>query len=340
MQFDRHGNRVWRQAKALLDSEHTRRAVGEVAVPYGGCSEPTNVAAGGQDCPIRFRCVGCGHFSTDISYLPDLERYLTDLLRHRERLAATLDTDEWAKSEAMPSDEEIKRIRRLIDRMKGDLDELTDEERAQIEEAVGDVRRGRAKIVGLGIPRIRQPLPDLRAHRMTSSNPMIEGRRADSARRRQRVIKAINTASTSGEETSVSAIARAAGVDRTFLYRHADLLGQIHAAQASPTSADGGGPAVNRVSLQADLANAQGQITRQAARIRQLEKKLSELLGEQAWRESGLGAPDDIEQLKRRITDLEQQVVDLTGQLEERDKELDAARAANRELIANLNRKI
>jgi septal ring factor EnvC (AmiA/AmiB activator) len=172
-----------------------------------------------------------------------------------------------------------------------------------------------------------------------TSNPMIEGRRADSARRRQRVIKAINTASSSAGEISVSAIARAAGVDRTFLYRHPDLLGQVHAAQASPAAADGAGPTVSRVSLQADLANAHGQITRQTARIRQLEKKLSELLGEHAWRESGLGAPADLDQLQRRITDLEQQVVDLRSQLEERDQELDAARTANRELIANLNRR-
>jgi len=33
--FDRHGNRIWREAAALLDSEHARYAVGEVAVPYG-----------------------------------------------------------------------------------------------------------------------------------------------------------------------------------------------------------------------------------------------------------------------------------------------------------------
>lgn len=168
---------------------------------------------------------------------------------------------------------------------------------------------------------------------------MIDGRRADSARRRQRVIRAIHTASTNCTEISVSAIARAAGVDRTFLYRHADLLGQIHAAQANPAAAEGGGPAVSRASLQADLANAHGQLTRQAAHVRQLEKKLSELLGEQAWRESGLGAPTDINQLQRRITDLEQQVVVLKGQLEERDQELAAARTANRELIANVNRR-
>jgi cell division protein FtsB len=87
------------------------------------------------------------------------------------------------------------------------------------------------------------------------------------------------------------------------------------------------------------LANAHGQITRQAARIRQLERRLCELLGEQAWRESGLGAPADIDQLQRRITDLEQQVVDLKDQFDERDHDLDAARAANRDLITNLNRR-
>jgi len=73
MQFDRHGNRIWRQAQALLDSEHARRAVGEVAVAFGVCAEPSNVKAGGCACPFRFRCAGCDHFRTDVSYLPDLQ---------------------------------------------------------------------------------------------------------------------------------------------------------------------------------------------------------------------------------------------------------------------------
>lgn len=73
--------------------------------------------------------------------------------------------DEWAKSEAMPSDEEITRVRRLIARMKGDLDDLTEEDRAQLNEAGAIVHRGRAKIVGLGVPRVCQPLPDLRPER-------------------------------------------------------------------------------------------------------------------------------------------------------------------------------
>ena len=117
------------------------------------------------------------------------------------------------------------------------------------------------------------------------TNSMIKGRQADSARRRQRVIKAITAASTAGGEISVSAIARAAGVDRTFPYRHPDLLQLIHAAQTEPPAATGGGPLVSRASLQADLANAHARLTRQAAHTRQLERKLSEVLGEQAWHE-------------------------------------------------------
>ncbi|MFD4434159.1 DUF6262 family protein [Nocardia sp. NPDC058497] len=137
---------------------------------------------------------------------------------------------------------------------------------------------------------------------------------------------------------SVSAIARAAGVDRTFLYRHQDLLAQIHTAQAAPSAGTANTTSVTRESLKADLANAQARIARLAGHNQQLERRLSALMGEQAWRESGLGAPTDIDQLQRRITMLEQQVVELTGQLEERDQELDAARAANRDLFTNMNR--
>jgi integrase len=159
MQFDRHGNRIWRQAKALLDSEHARRAVGEVAVPFGVCAEPSNVTAGGGACPYRFRCAGCDHFRTDVSYLPDLQAYLDDLLRTRERLRAAVDLDAWARAEATPSDEEITRIRRLINRISTGLDELTDDDRAHINTAVATVRRHRA--VMLGMPRTRPTLPDL-----------------------------------------------------------------------------------------------------------------------------------------------------------------------------------
>jgi hypothetical protein len=169
------------------------------------------------------------------------------------------------------------------------------------------------------------------------TGPMLAGRQADSARRRQRVIAALSRAAASGEEISVSAIARAAGVDRTFLYRHHDLLTQIHAREATPRMSSGTGPAVTRTSLQADLLAAHERAARLAAHARQLERRLSEALGEQAWRESGLGAPADIDALQQKITNLEQQAIELRLQLEERDQDLAAARAANRELMAQLN---
>jgi len=177
---------------------------------------------------------------------------------------------------------------------------------------------------------------------MTATTPATEamknGRQADSARRRQRVIAALNHAHTSGTEISVSGIARAAAVDRTFLYRHRDLLARIHALEAVPPAPAGGaGPAVTRASLQADLLAAHERAVRLSARVRQLEKRLSEALGEQAWRESGLGAPADIDALGQKITHLEQQAIDLRLQVAERDDDLAAARAANRELMAQLN---
>lgn len=164
LQFDRHGNRVWRTAQSLLDSEHVRRAIGEVAVPYGVCREPSNVAAGGHACPLRFRCLGCEHYSTDVSYLPDLQAHLADLLRSRERLMSAFEADDWARSQAMPSEEEIRRVRRLIERVRTDLDDLTSEDRAQIEQAVTLVRRSRT--VMLGMPRVHQPLPGIRPRRI------------------------------------------------------------------------------------------------------------------------------------------------------------------------------
>ena len=161
LSFDRHGNRVWRDAHTLLDSEHARYAVGEIAVPYGRCTEPSNVQAGGGACPVRFRCAGCDHFRTDVAFLPDLQAYLDDLLRTRERLAAAIDgLDEWARTDATPTNEEITRIRRLINRIKGDVAELDHTERAQIQDAVALVRRHRAAhTVPLGTPTIRAATP-------------------------------------------------------------------------------------------------------------------------------------------------------------------------------------
>ncbi len=92
--------------------------------------------------------------SSVVSYLPDLTAYLEDLLRSREKLAAAIDgVDEWARADATPAQEEITRIRRLINRIKGDLAELGGTENTAIDEAIAVLRKHRA--VNLAMPAVR-----------------------------------------------------------------------------------------------------------------------------------------------------------------------------------------
>lgn len=57
------------------------------------------------------------------------------------------------------------------------------------------------------------------------------------------------------------------------------------------------------------------------------------MLGEQVWREVGIGGPVDTERLKARITTLEQQIVDLELKLQDQGDELRAARTTIRDLM-------
>ncbi|WHM37981.1 hypothetical protein [Streptomyces sp. BPTC-684] len=55
-----------------------------VAVPNGGCTEPSNVKAGGGHCRIRFQCAGCDFYEPDPSYRPALEQTIADLRADKE----------------------------------------------------------------------------------------------------------------------------------------------------------------------------------------------------------------------------------------------------------------
>src|SRR5882757_5413536 len=85
-----------------------------VAVPFGKCSNPQNVAAEGYGCPIRHQCFGCASFSSDPSYLPEMRRRLLDLKATRARVDAFHGAAEWAKRDARPSDEEIAALQTRI----------------------------------------------------------------------------------------------------------------------------------------------------------------------------------------------------------------------------------
>ena len=176
---------------------------------------------------------------------------------------------------------------------------------------------------------------------MTARSPeaLIATRRRDSTRRRQRVLDALGQLAAAGHEISVSAVARAAAVDRSFLYRHHDLRAQIHARAATTPGTSPASTASSRQSLLADLANLQEQNQRLRRQNLSLTTRLSEVLSTEVFDASCIGRPGETGQLQSRIAELEQQLLDQREQLQERADELDAARAANRDLMAMANRK-
>jgi uncharacterized membrane protein len=58
--------------------------------------------------------------------------------------------------QAQPSDEEISKLRALIRRIEADLDDLTDDDREQIDEAVAVIRKTRP-VINLGMPATQPP---------------------------------------------------------------------------------------------------------------------------------------------------------------------------------------
>jgi transposase-like protein len=171
-----------------------------------------------------------------------------------------------------------------------------------------------------------------------ATESLIAARRRDTTRRRQRVLGALDRLDAAGQEISVSAVARAADVDRSFLYRHHDLRAQVHARAAAPASSPAS-TAASKQSLLADLANLREQNQRLRKQNTELTARLSEALGEEVFRASGIGRTDDSEALRTRAGQLEQQVLDLRQELGERTDDLNAARAANRDLMSLANRK-
>ena len=169
------------------------------------------------------------------------------------------------------------------------------------------------------------------------TNPLLAARRGDSDRRRRKVIDALDRLRTNGDEITVSAVARTAGVDRSFLYRHHDLRSQILAlaAEPEPHPASTG---ISRRSLLADLANLREHNQRLRHQNAKLTERLSEILGEQVFHDAGLTRTDETSTLQ--VAELEQQLLDRRQDLQDRDDELAAARAANRDLMTRLNSRL
>lgn len=111
-----------------------------VAVPFGNCTEPSNVTAGGHACPIRFQCAGCGFYRPDPSYLPALEDHVAKLRADREtaramNAAAYVITNLTAEIDAFTG---------VAEQMRHRLADLSPDEREDVERASKLLRRARA----------------------------------------------------------------------------------------------------------------------------------------------------------------------------------------------------
>lgn len=121
---------------------HLRESLAWVAVPMGKCSEPANVRAGGQACPIRYQCAACPHFESDPSYLPELRAYADELRREREAMLA-------AEATAWAVDHVVRQLEVILGHIhthEAALGELGEAERVAIEEASANLRKARQSV--------------------------------------------------------------------------------------------------------------------------------------------------------------------------------------------------
>ena len=100
-------------------------------MPFGNCTEPSNVKAGGGACPIRFQCAGCGFYRPDPSYLPALEEHIASLRADRET-ARAIGAADYVTANLTA---QIDAFTTVADTMRHRLAELAPDERAEVEQA-------------------------------------------------------------------------------------------------------------------------------------------------------------------------------------------------------------
>uniref|UniRef100_A0AAU2VFE6 Tyrosine-type recombinase/integrase n=1 Tax=Streptomyces sp. NBC_00003 TaxID=2903608 RepID=A0AAU2VFE6_9ACTN len=111
-----------------------------VAVPNGGCTEPSNVKAGGGHCRIRFQCAGCDFYEPDPSYRPALEQTIADLRADKEA-ALAMGAADWVLANF---DHQLTAYAKVLADMDERLGSLSPEEQEAVEAASKELRKVRA----------------------------------------------------------------------------------------------------------------------------------------------------------------------------------------------------
>ena len=109
-----------------------------VSVPFGNCTEPSNVKAGGGACPIRFQCAGCGFYRPTRRTCPPSKQHIAALRADRETARAIGAADYVIANLTA----EIDAFTRVADTMRRRLAELAPEQRAEVEAGQQDPASG------------------------------------------------------------------------------------------------------------------------------------------------------------------------------------------------------
>ena len=185
-----------------------------------------------------------------------------------------------------------------------------------------------------------------------NSHALKRSRRRDSQAKRRKASQALQAMADAGEPVTFPAVARRAGVSVSLLYADKELAGRISAARSRQRDAGADRawwlPArslVTEQSLRADLANAKDHIRRLDQELSVLRDRLARQLGADADIAAGRAASPLLDQLEQQAAGLQadnarlrEQIAGLQDALRESSQTLDAARAMNRELMAEINR--
>ena len=186
-----------------------------------------------------------------------------------------------------------------------------------------------------------------------NSGALRRARRQDGRIKRQRALEAITVMESTGEPVNFPAVARQAGVSVSLLYADAELAGRIAAARDRQRQAGRDRswqlPARSLVtvqSLRAELANAKDRARRLSEEVTLLRERLGRDLGAAADVARGRALAPALDELEQRAAELEaenhrqrERVAQLEADSSELAETLGAARAMNRELMSELNRR-
>lgn len=186
-----------------------------------------------------------------------------------------------------------------------------------------------------------------------NSAALRQARRQDSRAKRQRAADALAVLDKNGELITFAGVARRAGVSVSLLYADPTLSSSIASARDRQRQAGADRawrlPArslVTEQSLRTELANAKERARRLAEEVAVLRDRLGRHLGAAADIARGEALSPLVDQLEQRNAELEadnhrqqKRINQLESEVRESNENLDAARAVNRELMSELNRK-